>query len=121
MDCWALKALNHLRLGQRPREKLFPKNTSAESANQRGIVTTRAEVLTATAELGRELSVDRDEGIFAAILRPVIAHETSPGANDNVPLRAVAKNQHGADRCGKLVPDREPLETVATHELVAGL
>ena len=71
--------------------------------------------------LRREFSVDRDQRIFATVLRPVIARKTGLRPNHDMTRPAVAKNQHRTYRRREFVAHRHALETIVSHQFFARL
>ncbi len=74
-------------------------------------------------QVRREFSVDRDQRILAAVLRPVVAHETTLGPNYDVAhaIAALSKDEHGADRSGELIVHRQTLETEVANQFFTRL
>ena len=68
-----------------------------------------------------ELSVDRNQRIFAAVFRPVIAYESRLGPNHNMAFRAVTKDQHRTDRRFKLIMHRQALESIVPFQFFSRL
>lgn len=71
--------------------------------------------------LGREFAVDRDQRVFAAILRPIITGKTGLGPNDDMARGAVAENQHRTDRRRELIAHRQTLETITADQFFSRL
>jgi hypothetical protein len=69
---------------------------------------------------GPEFSVNGDQRIKTAGLAVIIAHESVLGPDFNVAVIPVPINEDRTDRCCIWITDRQSLESVTAHELVAG-
>jgi hypothetical protein len=73
------------------------------------------------ARLRREFAVNRDQGVFAAVPRPIVAYEPTLGPNDDMTRSPVTKDEHRADGRRKLIVHGKTFEPVTLHEFVTRL